>query len=614
MAAAKESALPAQKLPPRSGGRRGEPSRPPRERLPRRPAPAAGSAATAARETRKVTVPLGPAQGEPAHLVRWPPPPWIAAGSVLLFLILGLLLFDPRLFTGGDNVVYYLLGKALATGQGYVSLYEPGTPQHTLYPPGYPILLVPVFWLFGGSFWAGKALSFAAAMAALALSVRYLRQRLEPRAESGIVFAFALFFMAANSTFLAYSHWKLSDMPYLAVSLGALIFAEGEGRGVKRWLPAALLAACAYLIRTAALPLCAAVTWGVWRRHGRWAGACTAALCLAVVVGWALRNAGADPEGPGYLAQFFAVDPYKPALGTLTATSFAARVVDNLGTYAFLEVPRLVWPFLPALGEPEPLAAYVLGAALVPLLLYGFARQVSRRGLQAGDLYAALYVALLAAWHWKGDRFLLPLLPLLLGYIGLGLVDLVRGGEATRVAAPAPPGDGARGSGFRRVRGGVALLALALALTPNLWHALRRVPAQLSVTLHHLSGDRLAGYQWFERDYFAAAIWLRENAPPEAVVVSRKPQFIYLFSGLKSVLYPYGPPEEIERAVRESRARYLIYDQLGASASYYLRPYLLAYANEYEPAHAVGEPPTMVLARVGSPGSPGPAQRGLPER
>jgi hypothetical protein len=513
---------------------------------------------------------------------------------VALFLVLGLPLFDPRLFTGGDNVVYYLLAKALATGKGYVTLYEPGSPPHTLYPPGYPILLVPVFWLFGGSFWAAKAFSFAAGGAALALAARWLGERLDPRSGGFLVLGFALLLSATNTTFLTYAHWTLTEMPYLPVSIGALILAERSRGGAGTWLGAALLAAGGYLIRTAALPLCAAVTWGVWRTQGRRAGLVTAGVSIAAVAAWTLRNEIVAPGAPGYLNQLLMVDPYDPARGMLTFATFAGRVGENLAGYAFIEIPRLLYPFLPSLESPK-LLGMVLGAVLVPLLLYGAVRQVASRGLKAGEVYAALYVGLLAVWPWKGDRFLLPLLPLLLSYLGLGLADLIGARAARRKGRhPAAP----------------HLLAIlfGLAVLPNLWHALERIPPQIAVTARHLGGDRLAGYIWYERDYFAAATWLSRNAPPGALVISRKPQFTYLFSGRKSLLYPYGAPEEIERAVARSGASYLIYDNLGQSALIYLRPYLIRHQDDYEIVHSVGQPPTLVLARLGQPAGTPPGR------
>jgi hypothetical protein len=527
----------------------------------------------------------------------WTPPRLLVAAALALFGALALLVFDPRLFAGGDNAVYYLLGKALASGRGYVTLYEPGDPPHSLYPPGYPILLVPIFWLFGGSFVAGKALSLLASLAALALAARVLARRLDPESARRGAFAFALFLLAVNPTAIAYSHWMLSEMPFLAVSLGALVLAESGADRRRAWVGAALLAAAAYLIRTAALPLGMAVAWAAWRVRGWRAGLGSLAICLAAVVGWELRNHIVAPDQPGYLTQLLMVNSYYPQMGMLTPATFVARALSNLGEYAFLEIPRLVWPFVPGLGVEPPSRAYLLGALLVSLMVFGLFRQVRRRGVRAGEVYAGLYAGILMSWQWQGERFLLPVAPLLLSYLGVGIVDLARVVARGRGDAASTSRRGLAGGDVGRA-GWLGAALVGLAVAPHLVFSLRAVPEQLAVTAAHLRGDRLAGYEPTVRDYFAASIWLGENSPPDAVVVSRKPMFTYLLGGRKSVLYPYGPPEEIERAVRAADARYLIYDQLGNSAAVYLTPYLLDYQQDYRLEHQEGDPPTLVLSRV----------------
>jgi hypothetical protein len=226
---------------------------------------------------------------------------------------------------------------------------------------------------------------------------------------------------------------------------------------------------------------------------------------------------------------------------------------------------------------------------VVPLVLFGMARQIRARGVRTGEIYVLLYAGELLAWQWQGDRFLLPLAPLILSYLGVAASRLVTFVEGrTRVAAA--------GAKPRWVR--VAAALVTLAILPQVAFAVKGVPDQLAVTALHVRGDRLAGYDPTVRDYFAAAAWLGGHSPAGAVVVSRKPQFTYLFSGRKSILYPFGKPEEIEDAIRRAGARYVIYDQLGNSSSVYLWPYLLAHEDEWQVVHHEGDPPTAVLYRA----------------
>ena len=49
--------------------------------------------------------------------------------------------FEHKVVLGVDNAGYYLLGKALASGAGYVSIWLPDMPPHNHWPPGYPLII-----------------------------------------------------------------------------------------------------------------------------------------------------------------------------------------------------------------------------------------------------------------------------------------------------------------------------------------------------------------------------------------------------------------------------------------------------------------------------------------
>ena len=66
-----------------------------------------------------------------------------------LHLVLGLLLYEPTLFPGGDNADYMILGESLRSFEGYRDLHLPGSPVHTKYPFGYPMLLGFLGWIGG---------------------------------------------------------------------------------------------------------------------------------------------------------------------------------------------------------------------------------------------------------------------------------------------------------------------------------------------------------------------------------------------------------------------------------------------------------------------------------
>ncbi|MDX1629382.1 MAG: phospholipid carrier-dependent glycosyltransferase, partial [Fulvivirga sp.] len=57
--------------------------------------------------------------------------------------------FDKKVALLGDNAYYYILGKALAEGEGYVNISKVSKSPNNHYPPGYPAIISVVRFLGG---------------------------------------------------------------------------------------------------------------------------------------------------------------------------------------------------------------------------------------------------------------------------------------------------------------------------------------------------------------------------------------------------------------------------------------------------------------------------------
>lgn len=68
---------------------------------------------------------------------------------ILLYIVLSVFLFDPKPFIGGDNARYINLTRSMLLGKGYRDITHPDEPRYTLYPPGFPTLLMPAIAVFG---------------------------------------------------------------------------------------------------------------------------------------------------------------------------------------------------------------------------------------------------------------------------------------------------------------------------------------------------------------------------------------------------------------------------------------------------------------------------------
>jgi hypothetical protein len=464
------------------------------------------------------------------------------AGLAALHAALAALAFMPAPHPGGDNAVYLALAHSLLDG-GYHDLYDPATPRHVQFPPGYPLILA-LGMRLGIASWVGlKALTAAFSVAAVAVTYAWLRRRRRPDAALGVALLVAL-----SPGVVGLSRWELSDVPFWALTAGALLLFERlPRRATGRAAAGAALAAAAYLVRTAGVPLLlAAAAWLLLRR--RWAQlAAFSAVAAPPVLAWSLWTRAHG----GYASLVLRADAYAPERGAIGVPGLLARAGENAWLYAGRFLPTL-------LGGDAPAAAFAaLAVAVVALALVGWAASLRRAGVT--ELWVPLYVAMLLVWNpeWAGERLLLPLYPALLYYAGRGLA---RAWRAT----------GARGAPLAAASATAVLVLVAL---PGLLGAARLGTA---CTREYLRGDPLPCMAPAWRDFLFLADHARAALPERAAVLSRKPALFWSVSGVPGRHYPLTrDPAAFLETARSAGARYVVLDDLDQVAGQYLTPLLI---------------------------------------
>ncbi len=490
-----------------------------------------------------------------------------------IFLILALLSFDPKPFLGGDNATYILLAKSLVEGKGFRDIWAPGMPPHTQYPFGFPLLLTPFVATFPHPVIPMKLFVSALALVSLIL-VHALAKDALPEGQHLALMAL----LALSPALLQFSHWVLSEVPYLCISFLGLFLLKNREAHFKDWrFWLGLIAiAFAYHIRTAGIALVIALPlFLLLKRQWKAAGITLIALFL-LLLPWALRNRGLPREG-GYLQQFFLKDAYTPALGYASLSDFLSRFVTNLKIYALGVVPGFLFP---PLGETASGGLLVLiGLLASALCLWGLFSQARQR-LLPSHVYLVCYLGVALLWPsvWSDFRFLLPILPLILGVFLSGAFSL--SGILWKVKPKA-----------------IGAFLVVLSALTALWVVLAGIPGQVTNTMAYLRGDEFAGYPEPYVTFFQAADWVKANTEPNAVVISRKPTLFYLRSERQSFLYPFTPsPESLASAIEKNRADYILVDQVSGTTQRYLIPALRPGIPErYELVHQTPEPATYVL-------------------
>lgn len=482
---------------------------------------------------------------------RWPAlrlPPradrTIAVVVATIHLALALLTYTPAPHMGGDNAGYVTLAHSLLQGSGYRELWDPAEPLHTKYPPVYPVVLAIAAALGARSWDALKLVSILFTTLGALFAYLWAAER------RGRLFALALALLIAGSDSLVWaSHWILSEAPFVAFTLCALwAFERGERRDfAARWVLAGVLTALlAYFTRSAGLPLVLAMlAWLALRRRWRTLAAAALAFAVPATLWWLRARSGV---GEGYVSEFWMRDPYRPELGTADAVALLARFLRNLWLYTREFVPG-------GLTGYKGLAVTIGGVLLAAVALAGWVRRARRRPGVA-ELMLPLYLGLIFLWPtvWSGDRFALPVLPLLVFYGGEMVVEAARRiGRGAAVAA-----------------GALAFLIVAVPAGFSLREETEK--SAICMELTRAEGP-FACYGERTREFAAAAMWSGANLREDGVVLARKPRIFYVLSGLHSRAYPLtDDPSAFYDAAREAGARYVLVDYLDRLGGLYLIP------------------------------------------
>ena len=462
------------------------------------------------------------------------PPAMIFVLVALVHLAVALPALSPAPHNGGDNAGYLSLAHSLASGSGYVEAWDPALAPHTKYPPLYPTLLAAAMGLGAEAWITFKLLSLLLVTVSVMVCFAWVHDR------HGVLLATGVSLVLAFSpAFLWSTNWILSDPLFLALTLACLwsFHRTDHSASPLRWI----LAGCALAIlstftRTAGLPLVLAVgvAFGLARRWWALTGFAVA-FVVPNALWWLRSRVGGEAQ---YVSEFWMIDPYQPDLGQAGIGDLSARVLENLQGYILVHIPAGLSPW-----SGGTLVA--LGLVLMAAAVAGWVARIRVRRTVA-ELFTPLYFGLILLWPavWSGDRFALPLYPLVLFYAGEALV---RGARRVHLRLPLAAG----------------MIAVAVLLVPSIQSWRQSVSGAMACRGVVRQEGPFACYGQGFQQFVSAARWLGENAPDGSVVFSRKPRIFYTLSGVLSRTYPLSSdPERFFREAREVGVSYVVLDRV----------------------------------------------------
>lgn len=519
--------------------------------------------------------------------------PWLFLLLLIYSAVLMLFFLSRELCDlSGDSARYLLLARGLGQGLGYVDMEKPGTVPHTEYGPGLPVLLAPFQQSGKRSLIAGKALMGASLVTCWLMFHCLFRASVPavPPSTAGFI-TFALAMMPA---YYRLANLVLSDLPYTAVSLAALYYLycllnQKEAASAGKWLAAGLLFSLAFFFRQVGVALWPAAALGVLlnvsqpRSQRRRAALWLSVGFLVPVGAWLFRNyLVAASIDPSHFSKLFMARDADPFAGNLGAAGLLARTARGLSDY--FRGSSTIFLDMAARAAPLWLRAMVSFLAAAPML-YGFVRRCRQRP-GALEWYFIFYLVIICAWQSHNPRYLFPLIPLGLIFLGSAVNEFF-----TPAAEKLPPAR-RQPSWKNKIWSGAqaAVILFNLIVLGSDLNLLRRAPvtpprgkngalvSETDQVLHDLAGDIKWGYWYQYPDWLAdsrpemlalsyhrliaASKWMGGNLPESALIMTRKPPLVCWYSGRKSIQYPPLPePEAFLRFLSQRRVTHLLLDE-----------------------------------------------------
>lgn len=455
--------------------------------------------------------------------------PWIILPAILFIYAAVVAWLRPAANFGNlqDDALYFALGKALATGRGYMLATFPGGLTALKCPALYPWLLSWVWRLdpnFPGNVSPAIALSIAFGCWFLVACWLVGKKTLG----LGSVWALVLTaFCAFNFFTLFLGGSVLTDLPFAALALTAALCADTaiEPKGHWGWMVAAgVLAGLATGLRTVGVTVVGGIVLvALLRRRYR------SAILMCVVGGglalpWVLPSFlriftahSHSAEGPLGWRQTIALYSSYMDLWRNSVPNLATQInVLRKNILSALLEPGIFLLF--PLAKGSALLSVALGSVVSIGAWTGILYHLRRAGWKAIHAISLLYLAMVLPYPFPPQRFMVLLLPLLFG----GLLVVTR--EIGRSAMPALRGPAPVA---KRVAAAGFLAGVLTVGVPAVANAAFATPRTLSA---HMAWQRSLLQQ--QRQAYR---WIGNHTAPQAVFVAYDDILLSLYTGRQAI-------------------------------------------------------------------------------
>jgi len=507
----------------------------------------------------------------------------LLAGSLVVVLVFYFLFLDPVAGLFVDDAWYALLGKSLATGQGYQLINSPTKGVFPFYPPFYPLLLSFVFRIFPdfpANVGALKSVSILSMMVLGIVGFFYFRRY--RRTSTPVALLIVLLTLLSQQLMFLVTSSLMSECVFAMLLMASLMLTErlvrqvqlGSGSTSGILLTVVVAAAsCSALFLTRSIAIGVVIGILLYLFKARLSReALIISLLFGLVAGsWTLYARSNSPTPEQRLELGAIVIPYGEQFWQRTAgvndgvvvtwRGLPRRIYENTRLIFGSNLLQIVagplfWVFEKFRRDyPQAInAIQFIGSLLVSLLIVlGYVFSI-RFKLTSAEISIPFILGLIILWPFNPIRFLAPLIPFIFYYLICGL-----------------------GVAFRRLRpeldsltagSRVMIVASVLLLLIVIGHG---------QTLLSRNESTLSSYNWEVEfgENQKLMDWISRSIPQSEVLISNNPALLTLFTGRKTVGFDVSP--ERWEMFRRMNLRYLVLHYYGGNEFPGLRNYPVIY-------------------------------------
>lgn len=549
--------------------------------------------------------------------------------KILLLLVVVSILcslhLNRNLDTGGDNARYIILARSLLEGKGYRDSHLVGEPYHTAIPFVFPSLLIPVLYFFGYNLLALKVVPFLFGIASIFMAYIVIRNLTNEHIAIRVALLFGI-----CKLFVTRSTVVLSEGPYLFFMLSVLIFFNRYKRD-KRWSSIngfflILFLLLSFFTRTIGIVLLLATLFSLRKNVKK--GALVLLLFTLPALLWFFRAYSLKELSTSEynLPSFFLKDFFNPDLGYMNISDVFHRILNNGISYLKVLAAILV-------GNEMFLT---IGLCFLLVIVYRFAWHLFVRRTII-EYYIIVNFAILLILPCQIRRYLVPILPFIFYYLVSGIApfmervekELSRKSFFWLLFAFALIGSlpfllirtssqeywGTLVFGRYSVPYFTSLLLIfTLAVISVVLFCSERLRTNMAEFLHNnkriISIILLLSVIFFNfiavvsppygpqyigvfREYYEMGQYIKVNTPPDAIIMTIKPNLMHLWTGRKmSWVYPFTKDEQrIKEYIFDRGVDYAIFspELVTGLDERYLAPVIEKNITVFEEVYSIGK-------------------------